>query len=75
MKTSLTPLAETRRSPVFQTAIRKLGVNLKAAAASPNPPQRDKIFSRSQGSRDARRAPPIMTSHNSQTLFRICALL
>lgn len=67
-KVSKTKLAPTPPTPVFQIAIRKRVAKPTVPAASPKPPKRDNIFSKSRDTREDRGSRQMKTSHNSQTL-------
>jgi hypothetical protein len=69
---SITKLAKTPQTPVFQIVIRKRDANPKAATPSPKSPKRDNIFSKSRDTREDRGSRQMKTTHNSQTFFRIC---
>jgi hypothetical protein len=75
MKTSITKLAKTPQTPVFQKTLHQLRPNPKAATQSPKSQKRDNIFSKSRDTREDRGARQMKTTHNPQTLFHICALL
>jgi hypothetical protein len=67
MKASITKLAETPQTPVFQTVIVKPRVNRKAAIPSPQSKKRDNTFSQSRDTREDRGSRQMKMSHNSQT--------
>jgi hypothetical protein len=67
MKASITKLAETPQTPVFQTVIRKLGANRKKPTPSPKSQKRDNTFSQSRDTREDRGTREMKTTHNSQT--------
>jgi hypothetical protein len=71
MKASKTKLAATPQTPVFPQTHHRLRPNLQAAAPGQ---KRDNIFSRSRDTREDRVTRQIKTTHNSQTLFRLCGL-
>jgi hypothetical protein len=75
MKTSIIKLTEKPQTPVFRIVIRKPNANSKASTPSPKPQKRGKIFSKSRDTREDRGARKMKTTHDSQTLFHICALL
>jgi hypothetical protein len=75
MKTPAEKIAATAQTPVFPKTLHRLRPNPKEAAASLNPKKRDNIFSKSRDSREDRDTREMKTTHNSQTLFHICALL
>ncbi len=65
MKPSNSKLTKTTQLPPgFQSP----GTPLAAATASPKPPRRDNLFSKSRDSREDRGTRQMKTSHNSQTL-------
>jgi hypothetical protein len=72
MKASITKPAETPQTPVFQKTLHRLRPNPEAAAPSPKSQKRDNIFSKSRDTREDRGTRQMKTTHNSQTLFRIC---
>jgi hypothetical protein len=67
MKASITKLAKTPQTPVFQIAIRKRGANPKEAAPSPKSQKRDNTFSQSRDTREDRGTREMKTTHNSRT--------
>ena len=67
MKASITKLAETPQTPVFQTVIHKLGANRKKPTPSPKSPKRDNTFSQSRDTREDRGTREMKTSQNDQT--------
>jgi hypothetical protein len=75
MKTSITNLAETPQTPVFQIVIRKPSANRKKPAPSPKSQKRDNDLSQSRATREDRGPRQMKTTYNSQTLFRICGHL
>jgi hypothetical protein len=72
MKASITKLVETPQTPVFQKTLHRLRSNPGAATPSPKSQKRDNIFSKSRDTREDRGTRQMKTTHNSQTLFRIC---
>jgi hypothetical protein len=63
-KASVTELAETPQTPVFEIAIRQRG----AKAAAPKSKKRENTFSKSRDTREDRGTREMKTSHNSQTM-------
>jgi hypothetical protein len=74
MKASKTKLAATPQIPVFPQTHHRLRSNPKEASLNPKSQKRDNIFSRSRDTREDRGTRQIKTTHNSQTLFRLCGL-
>jgi hypothetical protein len=60
------------QTPVFPKKLHRLQPNPKAATPSPKSQKRDDIFSKSRDTRENRGSRQMKTTHNSQTLFRIC---
>jgi len=75
MKASITKPAETSQTPVFPKTPHRLRPNAKEASPNSKPEKRDNIFSKSRDTREDRGTREIKTTHNTQTLFQICALL
>jgi len=75
MKASFSKLAEKLQTPVFPRTLRRLRRNPKEATPSPKPQKRDNIFSKSRDTHEDRGTRQMKTTHNAQTLFRLCALL
>jgi hypothetical protein len=67
MKASITKLAKTPETPVFQTVIVKPRANRKAATPSPKSKKRDNTFSQSRDTREDRGVRQMKTTHNPQT--------
>jgi hypothetical protein len=63
------------KTPVSKAVIHKRGVNPKTATSSPKSQKRGNIFFKSHDSREDGGVRQMKTTHNSQTLFRICASL
>ena len=74
-KTRPGKLSAKPQAPVFQIVIRKPGANPQKAAPNPKSQKRGKIFSKSRDTREDRGERKMKTTHNSQTLFHICAML
>jgi len=72
MKASKTKYAETPQTPVFPQAHHRLRPNSQAATPSQ---KRDNTFSQSCDTREDRGTRQMKTTHNPQTLFRLCTLL
>ena len=66
MKTPVTPFAAIVQTPVFPKTLHQFRPDRKAAA-SPKPPKRDNIFSKSRDTREDRGTREMKTSHNDQT--------
>jgi hypothetical protein len=75
MKASIAPAAGTPQTPAVSKTLRRLPPNAEAASPGPKPKKRDNIFSKSRDTREDRGTRQAKTKHNSQTLFRSCALL
>jgi len=67
MKASITKLAKTPETPVFQIAIRKRVAKSQAAIPGSKSQKRDNIFSKSRDTREDRAMRQVKTSHKSQT--------
>jgi hypothetical protein len=65
MKTPITPFAAIVQTPVYPKTLHQF--RPAKAAASPKPPKRDNIFSKSRDLREDRGIREIKTSHNDQT--------
>jgi hypothetical protein len=63
------------KTPDFPIAIRKRNTKHQVADASLKSKKRNNTFSESRDLREDRGMREIKTLHNSQTFFRICALL
>jgi hypothetical protein len=72
MKASIIKLAETPPTAVFPKTLHRLRPNPKEATPSPKSLKRDNTFSQSRDTREDRGSRQMKTTHNSQTLFRIC---
>jgi hypothetical protein len=75
MRASKTKLEETPQTPVFPQTLHRLRTNPQAATPSTKSQKRDNIFSKSRDTHEDRGTRQMKTTHKSQTLFRLCALL
>ena len=66
MKAPITPFAAIVQTPVFPQTLHQLRPNPKATA-SPKPPKRDNIFSKSRDVREDRGMREMKTSRHDQT--------
>jgi hypothetical protein len=73
MKASISKLAKTPQTSVFQTAIHKLDANPKAATPKPKSQKQDKLFSKSRVTRKDHGPHQMDATLDSQKLFRLCA--
>jgi hypothetical protein len=71
-KTRLTKLAKKSQIPVFPRTLHRLRLNSKAATPGRKSQRRDNVFSKSRDTREDRGTRQMKTTHDSQTLFRIC---
>jgi hypothetical protein len=72
MKVSITKRAETPRTPVSPKTLRRRRPNPKTANPDPKSQKRDNLVSKSSDTREDRGTRQMKTTHNSQTLFRMC---
>jgi hypothetical protein len=75
MKAPNHKLVATSQSPVFQKVIHKPEPISKVINPSLKPPEHKRIFPKSHDTREDRGTRKMKTLLNSQTLFRVCALL